>query len=236
MKKAKLHSFLEIITKAEAIVLIHDAVCELINFNGSITIEKYQNFLEKKSSEAYISYTENLLKISGDSSIYVNSIKLQFKELLAEFIDKNGFLLHRKLSILDPSDFPLTFKDLSNEVKQKISTFISIQKSCLLCFLSKLDQSENHIPASRLKWNNTKTDFVELANVLFEGGIITSETGPISKKEFMQQFGSLLALKVESWEQALNKAMLREKNSHFIDKLKSILTDYSSRNDNIING
>lgn len=236
MKKAKLHNFLEIIKKVEAIALIDEAVCEFIYFNGSITFDKYQNFLERKSSEAYLAYTENLLKISGDSSIYVNSIKLQFKELLSEFIDKNGFLWHRKLSILDPSDFPLTFEELSNEVKQKISTFISIQKSCLLCFLSKLDQSENHIPVFRLKWNKTKTDLVELGNVLFEGGIITSENGPISKKDFMLQLGNMFGIKIDSWEQTLNKAMLREKNSQFIDKLKSILTDYCSKNDNIING
>ena len=48
----------------------------------------------------------------------------------------DGFLIHKMLTITDRVNRPFTFDDMPDEVKQKISSFISIQKSCLYSFLS----------------------------------------------------------------------------------------------------
>jgi len=148
-----------------------------------------------------------------------------------EFIEKDGFLIHKKLIIKDRQENEMSFEELTLDVKSKISTFISIQKSCLTCFLSRLDISENNIPASNLKWNGKLIDFVELSNALYEGGYVISENGPLTKKEFMKQFSGLFNPSLTSWEITLNKAMSRENPSKFVDNLKSTISNY---NENLI--
>jgi hypothetical protein len=50
----------------------------------------------------------------------------------------------------------------------------------------------------------------------------------------MQQFSTFLGVQINSWEKTLCKAMLRGNAAQFIDRLKSILTDYCDKNSNII--
>jgi hypothetical protein len=206
-----------------------------MNFNESITVEKFQNYLEEISFRAYFSFSENLTKISGDPSTYINSIKRQFKNLLSLFFDEDGYLLHQKLKIFDPYDTPIPFNELSDNVKQIISTYITVQKCCLLCFLSKLDPSDNNIRSARYKWNNRNTSFIELIYTLFYMNAFVSENGSVSKKQFMADFGNMFGIKTDSWEQTLNKAMLRENPAQFFDQLKASFLALCSRNDNIIN-
>jgi hypothetical protein len=151
MKEVKLHNFLKTISRADAIVLINGSAYDLINFNDKVRVYTYQLFLEEKSQNAFFSHLANLTSSKGDSSIYLKSLQRQFENALSEFIDYDDFLIHKRLSIIDTEDQRLSFDDMSNEVKQKISSFISVQKSCLLCFLSKLDHSENQSPPSTLK-------------------------------------------------------------------------------------
>jgi hypothetical protein len=236
MKKAKLHKFLKTISRADAIVLIKEPVFDLINFNDHVTIEKYQTFLEEESQVAFFEHLDNLTSSNGDSSIYLKSLQRQFENVLSYFTDSNGFLILKKLTISDVLNHSFSFDEIPVEVKQKISSFLSVQKYAIRCFLSKLDQNENQPPTSTLKWNPTKTDLVELGNALYEGGCVGSEKGPIPKKEFMQHFASVFNIQLNSWEKTLSKAMLRENPAQFIDRLKSILTDYCDKNINIING
>jgi hypothetical protein len=224
-----LQNFLNTISRADAIVLIKDSTCELIYFNDHITEEKHQQFLKREMQNASFAHLENIAALNGDSSTYIESLLGQFKEALLDFFDFNSFLIHRNLSILDTRDHLLLFDDLPVEVKHKISSFISVQKSCLNYFLSKHDNSGSHSVPSHLKWNESITAFVELSNVLYEGGIIVSENGAITKKEFMLQFAKLLGVQINSWEKKLNKAMLRENPATFIDRLKSILLDYCKK-------
>lgn len=236
MKKAKLHKFLKTISRVDAIVLIKEPVIDLINFNDHVTVEKYLPFLEEESQETFFVHLDNISSIHGNSEIYLNTLQQQFEIALSEFIDYDGFLIHKRLTIMDTTNHPLSFDELPVEVKQKISSFIFIQKSCLHCFLSKINQSKNQAPLSSLKWVPTNTDLVELANALYEGGCVGSEKGPIPKKEFMQQFAGIFNIQLNSWEKTLSKAMLRENPAQFIDRLKSILIDYCDKNINIING
>lgn len=236
MKKAKLQYLSKIISTANIFAIKHDSVCELMNFNESISIEKFQNYLEEISSKAYFSFSENLTKIAGDPSTYINSIKRQFKNLLSLFFEEDGYLLHQKLKIFDPSDTPIPFNELSDNVKQKISTYITVQKGCLLCFLSKIDPSDTIILPSGYKWDHAKTCAVELLNVLFISKAIISQKGPVSKKEFMKDFGTILNIDLDNWEKILSKSMLRENPAQFIDLLKTTILEYCSKNDNIING
>lgn len=236
MKKAKLHKFLKNISRADSIVLIKEPVFDLINFNDHVTIDKYQTFLEKESQIAFFEHLDNLTSSNGDSSIYLKSLQRQFENVLSNFTDSCSFLNHKKLTISDTENHPFSFDEMPFEVKQKISSFLSVQKYTIRCFLSKLDQNENQPLTSTLKWLPTKTDLIELANALYEGGCVGSEKSPIPKKEFMQQFAGVFNIQLNSWEQSLSKAMLRENPAQFIDRLKFFILDYCDKENNIING
>ena len=119
--------------------------------------------------------------------------------------------------------------ELSSDLKHKISTYISSQKTSLNCLLSKLNLSDNHIPRTVLKWNGTKTDFIELASALYEGGFISSENGPFSKKDFMEQFSNIFNLDIPFYKNLLSKAMIRENSATFTYKLNAILTEFYKR-------
>jgi len=232
MKSQKLHSFIKLHSKANAIVLKNELVCELITFNDYVSIEKYQHFLEKRCEETFFAHLEILVLANGDSANYLKCLQNQFGILLTHFFDHCGYLLHRKLTIKNKDGTILDFDELTDEVKHKVSSFISVQKCCLNCFLSKLDTSEKQYPGTSLKWNATKTDLVELANALFEGGFVSSESGAISKKDFMKQFSNIFNIDLSSNKILLSKAMVREKSATFIHKLNSVLTDYY---DNLLN-
>ena len=229
MKNQKLHSYLKLHTKADVIVIQNEFVSELITFNDHVSIEKYQHFLEKKNEDAFIIYLDNLTLIKGDSTKYFKCLYKQFEDALSYFKDINGFLIHKNLVIKDKNGNSLAFEELSSELKHKISTYISSQKTSLQCFLSKLNFSDNHIPRTVLKWNGTKTDFIELATAIYEGGFITSENGSFSKKEFMEQFSNIFNLDIQFYKNLLSKAMVRENSATFTYKLNAILTEFYKR-------
>ena len=233
MNSTILQHFLKLHLKANAIVITNPRLCDLISFNNMITIDKYKQFLDKKNHEASSIHLKALIKSNGDVKNYLAFLQKQFNDAMAEFIEKDGYLIHQRMAIKDRQDIEFCFDELSPDVKNKISMFISLQKSSLTCFLSKLDNSENQFQSSSLKFGGTNIEFVELANALFEGGFISSENGPITKKEFMKQFAKMLNVNLGSWEITLNKAMSRENPAKFMDKLKSIISKYCTKLVNI---
>ena len=233
MKTIKLQNFLKLHLKANALVVSAPDLCELISFNQIHTVDKYKLFLEKKNDEASSIHLRALVKSNGDVKDYLIYLQKQFSDSLNEFFEFDGFLLHKRMTIKDCHEIDIGFDELLPEVKSKISMFISLQKSSLTSFLSKLDNSENQFQSSSLKFSGTKVEFIELANALCEGGYISSENGPITKKEFMNQFSKMLNVNLGSWEITLNKAMSRENPAKFIDKLKSIISKYCARLANI---
>jgi hypothetical protein len=232
MKSVKLQNFLKLHLEANAIVLLTPTICDLISFNKHLKIDDYREFLVINNDEASSIHLKALMKSNGNVKDYLKFLQKQFTVTLNEFIEKDGFLVHKKLIIKDRQENEISFEELTPDVKSKISSFISMQKSSLTCFLQKLDISENNIPSTNLKWNGTHIDLTELSNALFEGGYVTSENGPITKKEFMKQFSSMLNVELTSWEITLNKAMSRENPAKFVDNLKATISNY---NESLIN-
>ena len=221
MKNIKLQNFLRLYLEANAIVLTNSKICDLISFNNAFSFEQYQQFLEEKNYNAANIHLQFLLKCSSNVKVYLKFIEKEISVVLKEFIEKDGFLIHRRLVIKDRQKNEIPFEELIPEVKGKISKFISLQKSSLLNFLSKVVIEEKQLPCLGLRWAASKTDLVELSNALYEGGFIRSENGPVTKKDFMQIFFGLFDEHIGSPQKILNKAILRENPAQFLDKLKS---------------
>jgi hypothetical protein len=232
MKSLKLQNFLKLHLEANAIVLLTPTICDLISFNKQLKIDDYREFLAINNDEASSIHLKALMKSNGNVKDYLKFLQKQFTDTLNEFIEKDGFLIHKKLIIKDRQENEMSFEELTQDVKSKISSFISVQKSSLTCFLQKLDISENNIPATNLKWNGTHIDLTELSNALFEGSYVISENGALTKKEFMKLFSNFFNVNLTSWEVTLNKAMSRENPAKFIDNLKATISNY---NENLIN-
>ena len=192
-------------------------------------------FLERKAHEAFFVHLDNMKSCNGDPLRYLEPLQKQIISVLSEFVERNGILIHGRLKIFDKKDLPVPIDELNSDILLKISRFISVQQMNLKIFLSKIDCTETHLKESQLKWKGKKTDFIELFNILFEGEFIGNKEGSLSKKEFMELISSLFNIKIQSWEVALSKAVLRENPSQFLDKLKSTLSDYCDKSINITN-
>lgn len=227
MKKAKLNNFLKNVTSANAIVSFRNMEYELINFNNQVTPGKYRLFLEEKSQEAFFIHLENIKAIQGESKIYKNFIQQQFRDALSEFFDNNGYLNHKRLTITDVSDHQLRYDEMPKFVKEQISLFLSVQKACLHCFELKLFDDGNSPHSFDLDWLGSKTDFIIMTTALYLGGFIGSKNGSNSKKEVIQKLSRYFNIDVSNYKILLNKAVTRENSATIIDKLKSILSDYS---------
>lgn len=223
MKNSLLKKFIKLHLEANAVVMKKDDDFILITFNNHYSVDKYQMFLERKAHEAFFVHLDNLKSCNGDASKYLNPLQNQINIVLSEFVEEDR-IFHKRLRILDKKDQIISNEELNSEILQKISSFISIQQFSLRVFLSKIGCTESKLIKSELKWTGKKTDLVELSNALFEGGFISS--GIESKKEFMKIISNLFNTDLNSWEVLLNKAMLREKPTLFIDKLRAIQSDF----------
>ncbi|MFA9391595.1 MAG: hypothetical protein ACERKD_17430 [Prolixibacteraceae bacterium] len=232
MKNQFLLDFLKLHLEANSIVVLNDQVCELITFNSYVSFEKYQMFLDDHSQDAAFIHMDNLIYGNGNSEKYLKCLQLKFKNSLSNFADHKGFLIHKRLNIRDRFDNRIQFDDLSLEVKQKISEFITVQKSSLLDFIDMLLESEIQIVPNRYNLSVSKTQIVEIGNVFFEGGYVSSENGPVVKKDFIIYFAAQYGIKIENPEKILTKIMSRDKPMLFLDKLREVFIKYLDKIEN----
>jgi len=226
MKNFYDHIFLKTISKANTTVLTQDTLIQLVIFNDYLKLERFNRKLKKLSRCTFDEHVENLSNSLGDSSVYKKSFRYLYECALSFFIEHDGFLIHKNLSIIGSNNNKLSFDDLTIEIKVKISSFVSAQRTCLLNFLAMLTNEENSSHSTPLKWKASKTDLVELITALFEGGFIGLENGSCSKKELMKHFSNILGIDISSYKILLNKALTRENSATFIDKLKTIISAY----------
>jgi hypothetical protein len=172
----------------------------LILFNDHFSEEKFEKYLDEEMRTAFFAHIKNLPAQIGDSSLYIDSLCRQFKEVLSNFYFDDGFLLHQELSIMDKQNKHFKFDELPEDLKRQISSFIKIQKQYLETFIKKIERPENKIEQTFFKWNASKTDLVELANVLYEGGVILPENKTASKREFIRHFANSFGIKIDSSE------------------------------------
>lgn len=233
MKTTILQNFLRLHQNANVVILSGPDLCELISYNKFFTIDEYRQFLEERNDKVASTQMETLVKCNGDVQYFIKYLQRKISIILLDFVEQDSYLVHQRMTIKDLHDVDYNFDDLAPDVKTKISMYTSLQRSSLKNFLSVLGDTEIQFQISTLKWASSNINFIELCNALHEGGLIISENGPLTKKEFIKQFSRLLNVNPGSWEITLNKAMSRENPAKFIDKLKSIITDYCTKLVNI---
>jgi len=228
MKNDNLYNLFENTSRADTIVLTKDSVCNLIIFNDYFKIERFGNELKKKRYDAYIEQNNNLLSINGDTAFYQKNLLRQLKNTISNFTSHNGFLIHKNLSILDADDNELIFDELPVDIQNKISAFISIQKSNLIYLTSELFDDQNSFDSYDLDWLGKKTDFFIISTLLKLGGYIGIRNSSNSKKEVIIAMAKYFNVDVSNYKILLNKALNRENSTTIIDKLKSLLSDLSN--------
>jgi hypothetical protein len=231
--KSKLKQFIKLHSKAQAVIIRKNNILVLSTFNGYHSIKRFSSYIEKRYQDVYFSHIEYIANANGDSTAYSDGVLNQFKEFLNLYTFKDDLYCHKNLIVLDSNENPLDYDLLPLDVKKEISLFISIQKKSLTCFIMKLSGDNGTMLISNsLKWLSSKTDFIELASALFENNSVAAQAGKLSKKEFINVFSNFFGIDIPNPEKITNKAMLREKPTQFIDKLKSRLTSYY---DNLVN-
>lgn len=80
---------------------------------------------------------------------------------------------------------------------------------------------------SPLKWNSTDTDFLELFAALYQNeSIVRADGKPLTRKEMLDYFQSILGLEIKDPEGKLTKAGNRNDNTAFLDTLAQEFRNY----------
>jgi hypothetical protein len=140
MENNNLFTFLELISKAEAVVLMRDGICELVSFNEFRSIDKYRLSIEEKSQHAFFSYLDSVIKGSAYTFMYHNCLVNHIEDILSCFEVAEDILTYKKLVVRDMEERFLDFEMLSLQAKQKIASFLSVLNDVLLNFYLQLDQ------------------------------------------------------------------------------------------------
>lgn len=228
MKSLKLQAFLKKVSKATAVVLSKNDVCELISFNGFCSLTKFQKIIEKKSQLAFFEHLDNLVSFLGEPGNYLVCIQKQFNEILSIFNECDGLINNNGIEILDYKNHEIKCDTLNFEVKEKISKFIAFQKNALESLYSKMDFTGNQVLDTGIVWNASKTDLIELTLALYESGSVASINHDLTKKEFINHMSIITRIDLENFDQVAYKMKNRENRTRFLVKLRDILDNLDS--------
>jgi len=140
MENNDLYNFLELISKAEAIVLRRETICELVSFNEYRSIDKYKLSLEEKSQHAFFSYLDSVIKGSVNTVMYHNCLINHIKDILSCFEMVDDILTYKKMVIRDMEERFLDFETLPVSIKQKITSYLRVLNDVLSNFYFQLNQ------------------------------------------------------------------------------------------------
>jgi hypothetical protein len=227
MSNLKLQTFINANSKAKAKIVCSENFCELISFNNYVVIDKFQKNIERKSLSAYFEFIDEI-KYSNNEQRFLRCIKKQINHTLDFFHNHNCLLLHRNLKITDIRNRIFHINDLPAEVKNKISNYIDIQHNSIKHLNKKMELSDMDSIDAHIKWKTSKTDLIELATALYDGGFVGAENNHLTKNEFMQKISTITGIELNNHEQTIYKLKSRENRTRFIDNLKSAIenSDY----------
>lgn len=229
MKDLKLKGLLELLMKANVIVVEEENELRFASFNHYINPEGFKGQVDKKYQLALFEHIDLLVHMKNDESNYLNCLEFELTKSLYEFKDHQGTISHSKLMVCDDLKNTVNYDDLSEKIKSRISGFLSVQKSALKEFLTSTCHSGEHSCLNQYRWTGSKIDLVELGNALYEAGVIQAVNGQPTKKDFIEYLSRISGLDIASPHKIINKAMNREKPSLFIDRLKSVLESLTIR-------
>ena len=228
MKTLKLQEYIITCSKAKAKIICKENICELVSFNSFVFMSKLQKNVERKGLAAYFEFIDDVATFNSENPTIALFIKQQLTQSLRLFYEKDGFLLHRKLSIVDIHKGEYSFDKLSIDIKKKISGFIKIQYDSLKSLFNKMELSGNQTFDTRIKWLASKTDLVEMAIALYDGGSVGADNRKLSKNEFMQHMSIITGIDLENYEQIIYKVKNRENRTRFLDRLRNVIENLDS--------
>lgn len=158
MEKKELWSLIKISTKMNVSITVQDTRMMMSYFNSIASVEKYELLLEKLSGKATIEQMIYFHDSKESSIVYFQCMINQFNKLISAFYMVEGYWIHKSLQITDTDSNNYSFSEMPDEIKQKISAFITIQRKTLIGFISNfkeaLDVLKGHqVPLMEKKMN-----------------------------------------------------------------------------------
>ena len=248
MDNSKMKAFLKLASKANVIIMNHKSISDLVSFNNFFDSVKFYRQIQKRSDESFFEHIENLASLMGQSQCYLECLKVQLKETLDSINFRNDCYYHWNFIIKDRKGLCINYIELSDDLKAKISHFISIQYHVLWSLIAKIfpempeseskeseskktDQkilTENATPP-KLIWLGTKTELVELANAIYSENLVGVENGTLTKKQFMENISVFFNIEIPSYKILQSKSMLRTNATTVLDRLQKAFNAYKDR-------
>jgi hypothetical protein len=135
MNNNDLHIFLEILDKADAILKVQDIDYYLISLNDKISVSKYKLILDEMNTHAFFDHLNNLLTSGSDLSDYRMALINKLEEALSLIEFKDGIYTHKRLTLKDTEDSPVSYDEMPEKVKREISGFLEIQRNAIMKFM-----------------------------------------------------------------------------------------------------
>ena len=129
--------------------------------------------------------------------------------------------------------------DLGNFYELTYKYYSKFEKLCAIEIqrINKISEVERHTNITSpkelepivlpYKWQATDTDFLELFAALYQNqSIVRTDGKPLTRKELLEYFQSILGLQIKDAEGKLNRAGNRNENTAFLDTLAQQFRNY----------
>lgn len=228
MENEVLKNFLKITCRPKVKLMENGNELLFIDFNGIPDIEVYKEKLQSKYDNANDEIVFNRKSIEPEVQDFMGRFEYHLEKNLLKFYNSGEYVLFRTIKIRTLNNKRLDFADLPDDIKKKISLFINLNRKFITDFLSEIRMSKDVEQQPKYKCKLSKRQLVVLSSSLFNCDLIESESGKVSRDQFVTDFGRYLGTELKEPRKILNNITNAEELSQIFDMLKEgYLRSYS---------
>ncbi len=201
--------------------------------------------VENKPNDVFVKAPEPEYQL--DKRFDFNALKVESDEL-TKTIDKINLINDRLFDFEQwqlQNDTLIHDRDFGNYYELTVKYYSKFEDLCAveLRRINKMVEIEQRLNSQTpisveqtppFKWNSSDTDFLELFAALYQNeSIVRADGKPLTRKEMLEYFQSILGLQIKYADSTLNKATNRKINmTPFIDSIKTAFEIYAKEKEN----
>lgn len=228
MENEVLKNFLKITCRPKVKLMENGNELYFLKFNGKSNFDDYEEKLDSKYNSAF----NKILFSNNESETGKKKFRKRYKRHLekkmTDFYYSGEYLTCKSIFIKSSNKKRMSFDELPDNIKSKISRYVNLNKECILRFLSELKKNKDIELQPKYKCKLSKRQLVVLSASLFNCDFIECESGKISRDQFITDFGKYLGIELKEPRKILNSITNAEELSQIFDMLKEgYLRSYS---------
>jgi hypothetical protein len=206
---------------------IVDSIWDMYTSNRDLEDDTHLTFITNRLRIIYENCESIIKDVKEDISLYLKELKsnsITIEELLDNLKKSHGSYI----------------KNISDENLKERANYLYasiLSEKNLGLFLERFERFQNEKtpsiqPKTKIKWQKTDTDFLELVTALYESKAVNNESKNLSRKDAIKYFAEIFDIEIKDAESKLTRATDRKKDtSPFLTKLKEAFDSYCQKKD-----